>query len=192
MALGTLGAILGAAGTAASGIMSAINNKKRIRSQEAESARRIASYESLANEDALSKASNQRLLNQYDRSSQDQLRKAQDVAAITGATPEYALGVQKGIAEGRADLMSSISANQELSAERALENAEKAYQDAALEKQKMYAERDMTYANLAANAANAASSIISGVTPRKENNQNDTNVNSQDDKKESGKAVVGQ
>lgn len=168
MVLGTIGSVLlGAAGSAASGIMSSINNEKALQAQQAEAARQQAYYEGKANEDALSKASNQRLLNEYDRKSQQQLQKAQGVAAITGATPEYTLAVQKGIAEGRADLMGNIVANHEATAERALEQAELARQQAAKAELERLAARDQAYANLAANAASAAGSMISGMQPKK-------------------------
>lgn len=167
MVLGTIGSVLGAAGSVASGIMSSINNKKALQAQQAEAARQQAYYEGKANEDALSKASNQRLLNEYDRKSQQQLQKAQGVAAITGATPEYTLAVQKGIAEGRADLMGNIVANHEATAERALEQAELARQQAAKAELERLAARDQAYANLAANAASAAGSMISGMQPKK-------------------------
>jgi transcription termination factor NusB len=166
MVLGAIGSILGAAGSVASGIMSSINNRKALQAQQAEAARQQAYYEAKANEDPLSKASNRRLLNEYDRKSQKQLQAAQGVAAITGATPEYTLAVQKGIAEGRADLMGNISANQESTAEKALEQAELARQQAALAEQQRLAARDQAYANLAANAASAAGSMISGMQPR--------------------------
>lgn len=172
MALGAIGSILGAAGSVASGIMSSINNKKALQAQQAEAARQQAYYEGKANEDPLSKASNQRLLNEYDRKSQKQLKAAQGMAAITGATPEYSLAVQKGIAEGRADLMGNISANHEATADKALEQAELARQQAAKAEQARLAARDQAYANLAANAASAAGSMISGIQPKKEINYN--------------------
>lgn len=167
MVLGAIGSILGAAGSVASGIMSSINNKKALQAQQAEAARQQAYYEAKANEDPLSKASNQRLLNEYDRKSQKQMQAAQGVAAITGATPEYTLAVQKGIAEGRADLMGNISASHEATAEKALEQAELSRQQAAKAEQERLAARNQTYANLAANAASAAGSMISGMQPKK-------------------------
>lgn len=167
MVLGTIGSILGAAGSVASGIMSSINNKKALQAQQAEAARQQAYYEAKANEDPLGKASSQRLLNEYDRKSQNQLQAAQGVAAITGATPEYSLAVQKGIAEGRADLMGNISANHEATADKALEQAELARQQAAKAEQERLAARDQAYANLAANAASAAGSMMSGIQPKK-------------------------
>jgi hypothetical protein len=167
MVLVAIGSILGAAGSVASGIMSSINNKKALQAQQAEAARQQAYYETKANEDPLSKSSNQRLLNEYDRKSQKQMQAAQGVAAITGATPEYTLAVQKGVAEGRADLMGNISARHEATAEKALEQAELSRQQAAKAEQDRLAARNQTYANLAANAASAAGSMINGMQPKK-------------------------
>lgn len=166
MVLGTIGSMLGAAGNVAASIMSIINNKKALQAQQTEAARQRAYYEGKANEDPLSKASSQRLLNEYDRKAQKQLQAAQGVAAITGATPEYTQAVQKGIAEGRADLMGNISANHEATAEKALEQAELARQQAAKAEQERLAARDQAYANLAANAASAAGSMIKGMQPK--------------------------
>ena len=167
MAIGTIGAILGAVGNAASGVMSIINNRKAQRQQEAEAARQQAYYESKANEDPLSKASNQRLLNQYDRKAKEQIENARNVAAITGATPEFALGVQEKVAEGRSDLMGGIAANAETTQERALEQAELARQNAAKQQQELAAQRNQSYANLAANAASAAGSMMGAMGSNK-------------------------
>jgi hypothetical protein len=190
MVLGTIGSILGAAGSVASGIMSSINNKKALQAQQAESARQQAYYEAKANEDPLSKASNQRLLNEYYRNAQKQLQAAQGVAAITGATPEYTLAVQKGIAEGRANVMSGISANGEASAEKAMEQAELARQQAAKAEQDRLAAKNQSYANLAANAANAASSMISGMQA-KPTTQQPLVGNDGDEMKVTGTAKTG-
>jgi hypothetical protein len=167
MAIGTIGAILGAAGNVASGVMSIINKRKQMQEQGAESARQQAYYDSKANEDPLSKASSQRLMSQYDRKAQEQMQKAQGVAAITGATPEYTLAVQKGVAEGRAELMGDIAANAEATQEKALEQSEKARQEAAQNRLKMLAEQNQSFANLAANAGNAANAMINAAQPKK-------------------------
>lgn len=165
--LSTIGAVLGAAGNIASGIMSAVNNKKARQQQEAENARRIAAAEAKANEDPLSTAKSRQLLAQYDRDAKKQLENAQGVAAITGATPEYTLAIQDSIAQGRADVMSGIAVAGEERAERAEERAEEARQQAAENQLAMTRERNQTYANLAANAANAAGSMIGAVAPKK-------------------------
>jgi hypothetical protein len=163
MILGAIGTAIGAAGNIASGIMSAVNNKKMRNLKEAENARIQAYYEAKANEDPLSKASNQRLLKQYDREAKEQVERARNVAAITGATPEYSLAVQKNIAEGKADLMGDIAASHESVEEKALENLESARQQAAKDELTRLEQRNQTFANLAANAGTLAGGMIGGI-----------------------------
>lgn len=105
------GAIVGLAGQAVSGIASARNNRKMQQAADAETARQVASNEAKAYENPLARSENQQAMAQYDRTSKQQLENARGVATITGATPEYALGVQKGIADGRAELMGGIAAS---------------------------------------------------------------------------------
>ena len=163
MVLGAIGTAVGTAGKIASMIMDSINRKKTIAAEEAELARQQAYYEAKANEDAMSKASNQRLLNEYDRETQKQLQAAQGVAAITGATPEYTLAVQKGIAEGRADLMGNISANHETTVEKASEKSEEVKQKVAERKLARLNEERESIANVAANAGTLAGGMIGGI-----------------------------
>lgn len=170
MALGIIGAALGAAGTVAGNIMSIINNRKAEAANRAEAARQQAYYNARANEDPLSKTSNQKLLNQYDRTARKQIKDARNVAAITGATPEFTLAIQDSVAQGRADLMGNMAANQDLVQEKALEQAELARQNLATQQQAIYANRDKAYANLVTNAANAATSLINGMQPKKDDN----------------------
>lgn len=174
MALGIIGATLGAAGTVAGNIMSIINNRKAEAANRAENARQQAYYNARANEDPLSRTSNQKLLNQYDRTARKQIQDARNVAAITGATPEFTLAVQDSVAQGRADLMGNMAANQDLVQEKALEQAELARQNLATQQQAIYANRDKAYANLVTNAANAATSLINGMQPKKEDNKQQT------------------
>ena len=161
--LGTIGAIVGVAGTAASGIMSAINNKKRERQAQAETARQAAYAEAMANEDPLVRAGNQRLLAQYDREGKRQIENARNVSTITGATPEYAVAVQEGVAQGRADMMSNIAAEADARRDKYMDKAEEARRDAANAAEERALERNQTYANIAANAAQAAGSLMSGI-----------------------------
>ena len=161
--LGTIGAIVGLAGTAASGVMSAINNKKRERQAQAESARQIAQAEAMANEDPLTRANNQRLLARYDRDAQRQVENARNVSAITGATPEYAAAIQEEVAQGRADMMSNIAAGADERRDKYMDRAEEARRQAAAAAEERALERNQTYANIAANAAQAAGSLMSGI-----------------------------
>lgn len=155
-----LGAILGAAGTAASGLMSYFNNKKAQKQADEEAARQQAFYEAKANENPLSRSENQHLLGQYDRDAQQQIENARGVAAITGATPEYGLAVQKAVANGRADLMGNMSAGASERADKYNQLGEEARHQKAMDDQARIAARNETFANLAANAANIVGSSL--------------------------------
>lgn len=154
------GAIVGLAGQAVSGIASAYNNKIMQQEADAETARQVASNEAKAYENPLSRSENQQAMAQYDRASKQQLENARGVATITGATPEYALGVEKGIADGRAELMGGISAGASAQKDKYLDAVEKAKEQKFTDDQERRLARNTTYANLAANAASAAGSII--------------------------------
>lgn len=154
------GAIVGLAGQAVSGIASARNNRKMQQAADAETARQVASNEAKAYENPLARSENQQAMAQYDRTSKQQLENARGVATITGATPEYALGVQKGIADGRAELMGGIATSASAQKDKYLDAAEKAKEQKFEDDQARRAARNTTYANLAANAASAAGSII--------------------------------
>ena len=158
------GAIIGLAGQAVSGIASAINNRKQQRAADAEAARQQAYYDARANENPLARSENQYLLGQYDRDAQRQVETARSISAITGATPEYSLGVQKAVAEGRANLMGKMSAGASARADYYNQLGEQAKHTKFQEDQERKAARNQTYANLAANAASAAGSIIDSYT----------------------------
>lgn len=161
MAFPLAGLLLSLAGTGLSAGLSAINNKKAREAQQAESARREAHYEAKANENPLSRSENQHLLGQYDRNAQQQIENARSMAAIKGATPEYAAAVQKGVAEGRANLMGQMSAGASARADKYEEMAEGARQEAAANEQAYHAQRNEQYANLAGNALSAFGSLAS-------------------------------
>lgn len=153
-------ALISLAGTGLSAGLSAINNKKARQEEDAEAARREAYYSAKANENPLSRSENQHILGQYDRDAQRQVEKARNVAAITGATPEYSLAVQKGVAEGKADLMGNISAGASERADKYEEMAEGARQDRAAAQQAYRQQRNEQYGNLAANAATSFGSLV--------------------------------
>lgn len=160
------GAIVGLAGQAVSGIASAINNRKMQQAADAETARQVASNEAKAYENPLSRSENQQAMAQYDRTSKQQLENARGVASITGATPEYALAVQKGIADGRAELMGGIAEGASAQKDKYLDKAEKAKEQKFADDQERRLARDTTYANLAANAASAFGSILDSYTAK--------------------------
>ena len=152
------GIVFSALGTAASGLMSYFNNKKAQQQADAEAARQQAYYEAKANENPLSRSENQHLLGQYDRQAQQQIENARGVAAITGATPEYSLAVQKAVANGRADLMGNMAAEASERADKYNQLGEQARHQKAMDDQARIAARNETFANLAANAANIVGS----------------------------------
>ena len=161
------GTLLSLAGTAASGLMSYFNNKKAQQQADAEAARQQAFYEAKANENPLSRSENQHLLGQYDRQAQQQIENARGVAAITGATPEYGLAVQKAVANGRADLMGNMTAGASERADKYSQLGEEARHQKALDDQARIAARNETFANLATNAANIVGSSIDGLAGAK-------------------------
>lgn len=161
MAFPLAGLLLSLAGTGLSAGLSAKNNREAREAQQAESARRQAHYEAKANEDPLSRSENQHLLGQYDRDAQQQIENARSMAAIKGATPEYAAAVQKGVAESRANLMGQMSADASQRADKYEEMAEGARQEAAANEQAYHAQRNEQYANLAGNALSAFGSLAS-------------------------------
>lgn len=161
MAFPLAGLLLSLAGTGLSAGLSAKNNREARDAQQAESARRQAHYEAKANENPLSRSENQHLLGQYDRNAQQQIENERSMAAITGATPEYAAAVQKGVAENRANLMGQMSAGASAIADKYEEMAEGARQEAAANEQAYHAQRNEQYANLAGNALSAFGSLAS-------------------------------
>lgn len=172
MGFGTIGAILGIVGKTASDVMGIINKRKQTQQLDAENARQQAYYDSKANEDALSKASTQQAMNQYDRKSEEQIANAQNVAAVTGATPEFTLAVQKGVAQGRADVMGNAQVNAEATQEKALDQSEQVRQEAAKQRQALLAEQNQSLANVAANAGNVATSLMNATSAPKAKEDN--------------------
>lgn len=154
------GAIISLAGTAASAMMSKKNNEKIENEQENEYARQQAYYAAKAAENPLSRSENQHVLRQYDRDAQQQIESARNVAAITGATPEYSLAVQKNIAQGRADLMGDISSGASERADKfnnSLETSRQQQSDARISRMQ---QRNESFSSLAANAANTFGSLV--------------------------------
>ena len=183
------GAIVALAGQAASGIMSARNNKGMQQTADAEAARQQAYYEAKANENPLSRSENARLLAQYDRKAQQQTDAARGVAAITGTTPEYTLGVQKAVAEGRADLMGGMAAEASERKDKYEDKAETARHKKVLDDQERRAARNTTYANLAANAASAAGSIMDSYTAGRQKSPTNTPNGGNTHKIQTGTAI---
>lgn len=161
------GAIMGLAGQAVSGALSITNNRRMQKEADAEAARQKAFYEAKANENPLSRSEVQHVLGQYDRSSQQQLENARSVSAIKGSTPEFAAAVQKGVAEGRANLMGQVSAGASQREDYYNMLGERAQHQKAQEDMQRRMQRNSTYAALAANAASAVGSIMDGYSAKK-------------------------
>ena len=142
--------------------MSAVSARKEKQAADAEAARQQAHYEAKANEDALSRSENRQLLSEYDRKAQKQVETAKNVAAITGATPEYGLAVQKAVAEGRADLMGDIAAGDSARKDKYEELAEGVRHDKAVADIQREAAKQESYANIVANSASAFGSMLGG------------------------------
>ena len=157
-----LGTIVSLAGQAASGIMSVVNNKRVARKEDAEYARQQAEYAARENENPLSRSESRAALNAYDKSAEQQVETARNVSKITGATPEYSLGVQKAAQEGRGNVVSGIAADASERADKARNLVEGSRQEQAKAEIARMRERNETYANLAGNAANAFGSILDG------------------------------
>ena len=162
-----LGALIGLGGQLAGGVMSIINNRNIQKQADAEAARQQAHYAAKENENPLARSEVQHLLGQYDRASQQQIENAKGVAAITGATPEFTTAVQKGVAEGRANLMGDVAAGASKRADYYNQLGEQAKHQKAMEDQERRLARNQTYAALAANAASAVGSIMDGYSPKK-------------------------
>lgn len=157
-----LGAIIGLAGQAVSGALSITNNRRMQQEADAEAARQKAFYDAKANENPLSRSEVQHVLGQYDRSSQQQIENARGVAAIKGSTPEFAAAVQKGVAEGRANLMGQVSAGASQRADYYNMLGERAQHQKAQDDMQRRMQRNSTYAALAGNAASAVGAIMDG------------------------------
>lgn len=143
-------------------LFSASNARKQEQAEKAEYARQIAAEEAKANEDILSRSENKRLLAEYDRKAKDQVETAHNVAAITGATPEYGLAVQKAVAEGRAELMGDIAAGDSARKDKYEELAENVRHDKAVADIQREAAKQESYANIIANSASAFGSMLGG------------------------------
>lgn len=154
--------LISLAGQGIGGIMSAVSARKEKQADDAEAARQQAHYEAKANEDALSRSENRQLLSEYDRKAQKQVETANNVAAITGATPEYGLAVQKAVAEGRADLMGDISAGDSARKDKYEQLAEGVRHDKAVADIQREAAKQESYANIIANSASAFGSMLGG------------------------------
>lgn len=166
--------------------LNAVNARKQEQAEQAEYARQIAAEEAKANEDILSRSENKRLLAEYDRKAKDQVETARNVAAITGATPEYSAAVQEAVAEGRADLMGDMVAGASARKDKADAAIEQIRRNKSASDLARMEAKNQSYANLIANSASAFGSLVGGYKS-KSGAETDTDVsndpNEQNDKK---------
>ena len=144
-----------------------INNRNMQQSADSEAARQQAYYNAKANENPLSRSEVQYALGAYDRAAKQQIENARSVAAITGATPEFSTAVQKGIAEGRANMMGNVAARASQRADYYNQLGEQVRHQKTLDDQQRRYERNATYAALAGNASSAVGSIMDGYSAQK-------------------------
>lgn len=140
--------------------LSAYNNKKQQEQADASAARREAYYVGKAAENPLSTSSAQAAMGRFDRDAKKQVETARNVSKITGATPEYSVAVQQGVAEGKAALMSGIAEGASQRSDRYEDAAERARFQKEQADQQRLAERQQTYANLVQNAGKAFGTIM--------------------------------
>lgn len=154
------GAFISLAGGAIAKGFSSAEEKKAKQERDAEYARQQASLEAKKNENPFSRSDVQHTLGQYDRQSQQQIENAKGVGAITGATPEYYSAVQKGVAQGRADLMGDIAAGASARADKYEEQLEESRRAQAADQQEFRNQRLTNAGNLAANALSSLGSLV--------------------------------
>lgn len=159
--------IIGLLGQGASAVMSILNNRRMQQEADREAAREQAFYDAKANENPLSRSENQHILGQYDRQAQQQVETARNIAAIKGSTPEFSAAVQKGVAEGRANLMGQMAAGASARKDRFDTMGEMARHRKAQEDMQRRLDRNNTYAALAGNAASAVGAIMDGYSAPK-------------------------
>lgn len=145
--------ILSAAAQGAGYLMDYFKSKEQQQQANAAAARQEAHYTAKANENPLSRSENQYLLGQYDRDTQQQIENARGVAAITGATPEYGLAVQKAAANGRANLMGHMAAGASERADDYEQKAEDVRHAKEIADQERTAQQRASIATMVSNAA---------------------------------------
>jgi len=153
-------AIISCLGTAASGFMSYINNKRSQEAADAEYARQIAYDEAKAAENPLARSENRALIGEYDRAAKKQVETERNRNKILGGTPEMDLAVQGRVAEGRASLLGGMAQQASQRADQWNQRAEEARMAKANADQERMAQRNASYAALAANAASAMSGLF--------------------------------
>lgn len=156
------GTIIGLAGTAVSGLLSALNNRKIAREQDNETKRQQAEYTRRMNENPLERSENAHLLGALDRKSKEQMQTNAAKNKIVGGTPEMEVAQQKAQADAYANAVGQIASGESTRRDDLADKLETSRQKASENRVAQMQKRGETYANLAANAANAAKGFLGG------------------------------
>lgn len=186
------GALLSLAGQGLAQGLSKINNDNADREREDYYETQSANIRAKKNENQLSRSDVRRVIGQYDREAQRQIENADNVAKITGATPEYSLAIQQGLAEGRADLMGNLQAGASERADKADAELKQIEAQQAAAQREYRAQRNEQFANLAGNAASTFGSMVDAAVGSSSAPQRKTaTANSQnEEKKATGTAAA--
>ena len=152
-------AIISAAAGALGTAMNAISNRRARDVQQAQDKANIAYYQAMQAQNPLSRADNRNLLREYDRGAQRKLDQVQNSAIITGAPMESVLATQKNLIDGRADLIGTISANNQKRVDDAIKDEQKARETMAKNTIDYNKLRAASWGNLVSNAGSAFNSI---------------------------------
>ena len=156
--------LIGTAGTVVSGLLSMINNKNMEYENEKESARKQSLYGTRANEDAMTRSENARIIGTLDRKAKERADVSAAKNKIVGGTPESEVADKKIVSKSYADALGGIAANESTRRDKMLDNLETAREKDFTNKMERMQKRNETYAALAANAANAAKGFMGGGT----------------------------
>ena len=156
--------LIGVAGTAASGLLSMINNKNMEAKEEAEAARKQAYYARRANEDAMTRSENANIIGTLDRKAKERADQSAAKNKIVGGTPEMEVADKKTTSKLYADAIGGIASAESARRDKMLDSLETSRDKAFENEMKRMERRNDTYAALAANAANAAKGMMGGNT----------------------------
>lgn len=160
-------AIVGLAGQAASGILSANANRKAQQRADEEYARQKAFYETQMYQDPLQRSENQALLGALKRQLDEQNEQAVAVSKITGATPEMQVAMNQNAANAYGNAVGNMMAGESARREEYAEKLNKAYNDKANADIARWNDRQQSFANIASNAANMFTTLLSGYKGKK-------------------------
>lgn len=149
-----------------------VSNERAKRKLENDEADRQDSYYSMKeNENPLVRSDDKELLSEYNRQSERQLERAENVGKIMGATPEFGLAVQGEIANGRANLLGDIASGESQRRDYFSRLRELARQKKAENEMARLNANTTKYANLAANAASTFGAMMDSYSASKVNAQ---------------------